>query len=286
MRLDLNLLWVFLSACHGHGRSLAQGATGVEQDSLECHLPSWLAWHGWCCPCQVRLNVLLPSANFLDSCFLSSQLGYSRENPHPPDGWGCFLTPLSPGFLEAQDPPPVWISKAKDLLSCLDFRGKNIRLKFNLSLIFDVKLEKTLKNTKCKGAKVNKLFTFFPSIITRNTRDLMRNYSTVARWVWLRVKMCQAFQTLRCNNVATVFSILFAFSRIKGPAKELRLSLMLGEKYVNKVFLLCWGPESASVSPNLTFNLCEVLVEMTPAADFFEFNPPSRLDFQGLWSPL
>ena len=62
-------------------------------------------------------------------------LGYSRKNPHPPDGWGHFLTPLSPGFPEAQDPP-----------SCLDFQdkrppllpgfpGKIIRLKFNLFLI-------------------------------------------------------------------------------------------------------------------------------------------------------
>ena len=55
--------------------------------------------------------------------------------------------------------------------------------------------------------------------------------------------MCQAFQTLRCN-------ILFAFSAIKGPAKELRLSFMSGEKYVNKIFLLFSGSESAKLSPN------------------------------------
>ena len=42
-------------------------------------------------------------------------------------------------------------------------------------------------------------------------------------------------------------SILFAFSAIKGPAKELRLS---GEKYVNKTFLLFSGSESVKVSPN------------------------------------
>ena len=46
-------------------------------------------------------------------------------------------------------------------------------------------------------------------------------------------------------NVATVFSILFAFSAIKGPAKEFRLSVMLGEKYVNKIFLLFSGSENA-----------------------------------------
>ena len=49
----------------------------------------------------------------------------------------------------------------------------------------------------------------------------------------------------------TFFSILlFVFSALKGPAKELRLSFMLGEKYVNKIFLLFSGSESAEVSPN------------------------------------
>ena len=47
------------------------------------------------------------------------------------------------------------------------------------------------------------------------------------------------------------FSILlFVFSAIKGPVKELRLSFMLGEKYVNKIFLLFSGSESVEVSPN------------------------------------
>ena len=47
------------------------------------------------------------------------------------------------------------------------------------------------------------------------------------------------------------FSVLFfVFSAIKGPAKELRLSLILGEKYVNKIFLLFSGSESAEVSSN------------------------------------
>ena len=50
----------------------------------------------------------------------------------------------------------------------------------------------------------------------------------------------------------TLFSILlFMFSAIKGPAKELRLSyIMLGEKYVNKMFVLFSGSESAEVSLN------------------------------------
>ena len=51
----------------------------------------------------------------------------------------------------------------------------------------------------------------------------------------------------------TFFSILlFAFSAIKGPVKELGLSFMLGEKYVNKIFLLhvFSGSENAEVSLN------------------------------------
>ena len=40
-------------------------------------------------------------------------IGLFQKNPHPPDGWGHFLTPLSPGFPEAQDPH-----------SCLDFQDK------------------------------------------------------------------------------------------------------------------------------------------------------------------
>ena len=47
------------------------------------------------------------------------------------------------------------------------------------------------------------------------------------------------------------FSILlFVFSAIKGPAKELRSSFILGEKYENKIFLLFSGSESAEVSLN------------------------------------
>ena len=45
------------------------------------------------------------------------------------------------------------------------------------------------------------------------------------------------------------FSILlFVFSAIKGPVKELRLSFMLGERYENKIFLLFSGSECAEVS--------------------------------------
>ena len=69
--------------------------------------------------------------------------------------------------------------------------------------------------------------------------------------------MCQASQTLRCNNVATAgapgdgsfISVLFTFSALKEPAKELKLSFMSGEKYVNKILLFSWS-ESPEVSLN------------------------------------
>ena len=59
-----------------------------------------------------------------------------------------------------------------------------------------------------------------------------RSKNAKKRWVWVRVEMCQAFQTLRSNNIATACSLvlLFVFSAIKEPAKELRLSFTLGEK--------------------------------------------------------
>ena len=154
-------------------------------------------------------------------------MGYSRKNPHPPDRWGHFSTshltriswsprpPLLSGFPTHKTPPPTWIS------------GK-------------------------KGVKVNQFFTFFTSIITQNNWDLTWNYSTVTHWVWVRVKISQAFSnsSLQLYNVAMVFSIFFAFSAIKGPVKELKLSFMLGEKYANKIFVLFSGSESAKVSPN------------------------------------
>ena len=99
--------------------------------------------------------------------------------------------------------------------------------------------QQTLKNTKCEGVKVNQLFTFFTSIITRNNGGALgpgtsKNVSGVSKYC--------------CDG--SVFSILFAFSAIKGLAKELRLSFMSGEKYVNKIFLLFSGSESAKLSPN------------------------------------
>ena len=66
--------------------------------------------------------------------------------------------------------------------------------------------------------------------------------------------MCQASQTLRCNNVEMVGSLVSCwshyFSILKEPVMELQLSFMLGEKYLNKIFLLFSGSESIEVSPN------------------------------------
>ena len=54
----------------------------------------------------------------------------------------------------------------------------------------------------------------------------------------------------QCCDGTFLTILLFAFSAIKGPAKELRLSFILGEKYVNKIFLLFSGSESAEVLLN------------------------------------
>ena len=62
--------------------------------------------------CGFFLIILYSFNNNFIIGFLS--MGYSRKNPHPPDGWGSFNPPLSPEFPEAQDAPPVWISKTKD----------------------------------------------------------------------------------------------------------------------------------------------------------------------------
>ena len=162
----------------------------------------------------------------IKSNYRLTQMGYSRKNPHGPlqRMESIFNHPSNIDFLKPKTPLLSGFPRQKTPLPP-GFPGK-------------------------KGVKVNQLFTFFTSIITRNNRDLTWNYSTVARWVWVRIKMCQAFQTLRCNNVAMVFSILFTFSAIKGPGKELKLSFMSGEKYVNKTFLLFSGSESAKVSSN------------------------------------
>ena len=56
--------------------------------------------------------------------------------------------------------------------------------------------------------------------------------------------------SLQQHCEGTFFSILYLFSAIKEPAKELRLSVMLGEKDENKIFLLFSRSEGAEVSLN------------------------------------
>ena len=54
----------------------------------------------------------------------------------------------------------------------------------------------------------------------------------------------------QCCHGSFFIILLFVFSAIKRPAKELRLSFILGEKHVNKICLLFSGSESAEVSLN------------------------------------
>ena len=97
--------------------------------------------------------------------------------------------------------------------------------------------------------KVNKLVTFFPSIYTKQRRSKMKLLNGGGLCLGTSKNVSVSNSSL-LYNVATVFNILFAFSAIKGPAKELRLSVMLGEKYVNKIFLLFSRSENAQVSAN------------------------------------
>ena len=55
---------------------------------------------------------------------MSTSMGYSRKNPHPHDGRHSFFTPPPPFHLDFQNclsPPPLRISKFKDLPTHLDF---------------------------------------------------------------------------------------------------------------------------------------------------------------------
>ena len=53
---------------------------------------------------------------------------------------------------------------------------------------------------------------------------------------------------------------------------------------MNKISLLFSGSVSAEVPLNSTFDLRDLSVEMTPAENF-QVQPPSCLDFHGLWTP-
>ena len=79
-------------------------------------------------------------------CFVDTSIGkfhvsktvyqnglFQKKSLPPPQTDGVvFNPPLSPGFPEAQNPPPVWVSKTKDSPSHLDFQEKIL----GLSLIY------------------------------------------------------------------------------------------------------------------------------------------------------
>ena len=69
--------------------------------------------------------------------------------------------------------------------------------------------------------------------------DMSRNVSGISNSSWQQ-----------CCDGSFISALLFTFSDLKEPAKELNLSFMSGEKYVNKIFLLFSGSESAAVSLN------------------------------------
>ena len=99
------------------------------------------------------------------------------------------------------------------------------------------KKPKKYKVQRCESKSV--VFLFFIIIITPNNHDFnganvkLHNSGMLGLGT---IEMCQAFQTLPCDNVATAYLVVCA---IKGPGKELRLSFMAGEKYVNKIFEIC-----------------------------------------------
>ena len=101
------------------------------------------------------------------------------------------LKPASDGFQISTDSASAWVPH--QALADLD-----------AYLFCFLKLD--FLNTKCEykvqeGVKVNQLFTFFTSIITRNNSGMLGLGTSI-------VKMCQAFQTLRCNIVATTLSLV------------------------------------------------------------------------------
>ena len=78
--------------------------------------------------------------------------------------------------------------------------------------------------------KVHQLFTSFTSGITRNNQDFnganvkLLNGGALGLGMSKNVSGVSNSSLQYCCDVGSFFSILFAFSAIKGPAKELRLS--------------------------------------------------------------
>ena len=154
------------------------------------------------------------------------------------------------------------LAKLYQKFCCVELRkerSKNAKTRMSVYILSlkksEKKLKQTLKNTKCEGVKVHQLFTFFTSVITRNNQDFnganvkLLNGGTLGLGTSTNVSGISNSLLQYCCD-GSFFSILFRFSAIKGPVKELRLSFMSGEKYVNKIFLLLSGSESAKLSPN------------------------------------
>ena len=88
------------------------------------------------------------------------ELGYSRKNPHPPDGWHDFLTPpstrisgstrppLPPGFPSPKTPPPARISI--NFFRGLNFNRKSIEKTQNYIRKIFLLFLKTLVNIFAK----------------------------------------------------------------------------------------------------------------------------------------
>ena len=107
--------------------------------------------------------------------------------------------------------------------------------------------KKTKKHKVQRCGSKSAVFLFFIIIMTTNNQDFNRANMKLHNGGALglvQVEMCQVFHARRCKTLQWVpsglfFSILlFAFSATKRPVKELRLSFMSGEKYMNKIFLL------------------------------------------------
>ena len=76
----------------------------------------------------------------------------------------------------------------------------------------------------------------------------------------------------RCDHLS--FSILlFTFSAIKRPVKELRLSFMSKEKYVNKIFLLFSGSESNKCHRTKRSNRMNYRSTNDPCRRLFQVQP-------------
>ena len=94
-------------------------------------------------------------------------------------------------------------------------------------------MTKNLKNTKCESVKENKLFFFSLSLSLHQTTEISTGLREITqRWrAGLGTsrnvsRVSTSSLQKRCDGSLFYSSLLFAFSAMKGPAKELRLSFM------------------------------------------------------------